>query len=169
MAVPVQLVAFARSRRARTDQGPLSGIIEHNPVFGGRWGRGSPSPALCEGGKMRRPVTAFGQATCTDAVSQDVELNQLRVGHTIVWCRIVAREVAAVPTRIELLFRLANTEYYAHSGVVAAAGLTLDEYLGVHMPPEAQIIGRFVGATLADTLQVWAYGYYLEGVGEPEG
>jgi len=81
----------------------------------------------------------------------------------------VAREGTNLPTRIELLFRLGVTDYIVESAVPAAANLALSDYLGVHMPPEAQVVARFVGATLGDPLQVWAYGYYLEGAVEAEG
>ena len=117
---------------------------------------------------MRRPVAIRTQVPCTNAVSQDVLCDPLRVDHTIVWRLIVAREGTNLPTYIELLFRLGVTDYLVDSAVPAAANLSVSECLGVHMPPEAQVVARFVGATLRDPLQVWAYGYYLEGAGEPE-
>jgi len=118
---------------------------------------------------VRRPVAIRAEVPCTNAVSQDVLCDPLRVDHTIVWKLIVAREGTNLPTRIELLFRLGVTDYIVESAVPAAANLALSDYLGVHMPPEAQVVARFVGATLGDPLQVWAYGYYLEGAVEAEG
>ena len=118
---------------------------------------------------MRRPVAILAEMPCTDNRSQDVVCDPLRVDHTIVWKLIVAREGTNLPTRIELLFRLGVTDYIVESAVPAAADLALSDYLGVHMPPEAQVVARFIGATLGDPLQVWAYGYYLEGAGEGEG
>jgi len=118
---------------------------------------------------VRRPVAIRTQVPCTNAVSQDVLCDPLRVDHTIVWRLIVAREGTNLPTYIELLFRLGVTDYLVDSAVPAAANLAVSEYLGVHMPPEAQVVARFIGATLGDPLQVWAYGDYLEGAGEGEG
>ena len=111
---------------------------------------------------MRRPVVIMAQVPCTNNVSQDVLCDPLRVDSTIVWRLIVARELTNAPTRIELLFRLGVTDYLVDAAAPAAATMALSEYLGVHMPPEAQVVARFVGATLADSLQVYAYGDYGE-------
>ena len=107
---------------------------------------------------MARPVVVMTQTSCTSAVTQDVVCDPLRVGVPIVWWRIVARDGTAIPTRVELILRLGNTDYILHSGVPAAIGITVDQYLGVLFAPEAQVVARFVGATLGDVLQVTGYG-----------
>lgn len=78
------------------------------------------------------------------------------------WYRITALDRTTDLTRIELLFRRGAQDYVITSQDVAAAAYSVSIEGHIRAPGDFRVGARFVGATAADVLELYAYGEVVE-------
>ena len=95
---------------------------------------------------------------CTNAVSEDVRLDAWPSDLLVRWDRVVMRDLQTANTRMEILLVRGGETYYLASGLPGAVGYTFPLVGPVYAPGDFRLVGRFVGATAGDTLELFAYG-----------
>jgi len=90
--------------------------------------------------------------------SDDLFLDAWGADDNIIWYRITARDYTTDVTRIELLFKRGSSEYVIDSQVITAAALAATIESVLHAPGDFRVGARFVGATLGDVLELYAFG-----------
>ena len=99
---------------------------------------------------------------CTNATSQDVAIDAWPSASLVRWQRIVARDLGNVCTRIELLLKRGSRDYLLTSVVAAAVHTSVAVDGPLLAPGDFRVVARFVGATLTNTLELYAYGEVVE-------
>ena len=80
----------------------------------------------------------------------------------VLWYRITALDRTTDVTRIELLFRRGSEDYVIASQNITAAALDASVAANMHAPGDFRVGARFVGATLGDELEVYAFGELVD-------
>jgi len=105
-----------------------------------------------------KPIVRRLTEVCLNATTQDVTLDAWPSERVIRWQRIVARDLGNVCTRIELLFKRGSREYLLNSAVAAVVQTAIFVEGPIFAPGDFRVVARFVGATLANTLELYAFG-----------
>lgn len=105
-----------------------------------------------------KPIVRRLTELCVNATTQDVALDTWPSERIVRWQRLVARDLGNVCTRIELLFKRGSREYLLISGVAAVVQTAIVVDGPIVAPGDFRVVARFVGATLTDTLELYAYG-----------
>jgi len=101
-----------------------------------------------------RRLTQEGDGSGNDLVVMDT----LPYKEIIHWTGIEARDLTSKCTRIDLLLLQSRTEYILRSRAVATKENTLSLLEGVYATGEYRVAARFIGASDADDLELYAYG-----------
>lgn len=111
---------------------------------------------------IAKPIVRRLTELCTNATSQDVVLDAWPSEVKVRWQRLVARDLANVCTRIELLFKRGSREYLLNSAVAAVVHTSVAVDGPLIVPGDFRVCARFVGATLTNNLEIYAFGDVLD-------
>lgn len=104
------------------------------------------------------PIIRRLTVLCNTIVSQDVIIDAWPSQRLVLWQHIVAGNLTTAGTRIEILLRRGSREYLLHRAVAPNANTSV-EVSGLFLAPgDFRVVGRFLGAAVGDTLELYAYG-----------
>lgn len=113
---------------------------------------------------IMKPIVRRLTVLCVNATSQDVVIDAWPSEKMIRWSRMVARDLDNVCTRIEILLKRGSRDYLLNSGVAAVVHTALVMDTPIVAPGDFRVAARFVGATLTDTLELYAFGDVVDDV-----
>lgn len=111
---------------------------------------------------IMKPIVRRLTVLCTDATSQDVVIDAWPAEVKVRWQRITARDLGNVCTRIEILFKRGSRDYMLQSTVAAVVHTAVSVDGPIFVPGDFRVCARFVGATLANTLELYAFGDVID-------
>lgn len=97
-------------------------------------------------------------ALCTSGTSQDVQLDAWPYDICILWERVVGIDVDNTTTLTLVGLKRGGEFYVARAATPGAAGRSIHTVAGVEATGEYVPCARFEGATVGDTLQLFAFG-----------
>ena len=106
-----------------------------------------------------RSIVSSVSGVSTGGAYDDLNIDKRTVEEDVVWTHLAARDVTTAPTSIGLYLRQGSSMYLLKEANPVTANLAVDVSPGVHVPGDWQPVARFTGATLADVLELYAYGY----------
>lgn len=105
-----------------------------------------------------QPIVRRLTNVCTTIVSQDVSIDAWPSQRLVCWQHIVAANLTTAGTRIEILLKRGSRDYLLHRAVAPNVNTSVEIGGLFVVPGDFRVVGRFLGAAVGDTLELYAYG-----------
>ena len=102
------------------------------------------------------------QEVCSNATAQVVEAKPMHTVPRIRWTHIAARDLTNTPTAVEVGFMLAESRFVVKCTAPGAVHRTVEQSLVLTLAGSWVPYARFLGATSADQLELYAYGQAVD-------
>jgi len=102
------------------------------------------------------------QEVCSNATAQIVKAKPMYTAQRIRWTDIAARDVTSSPTAVEVGFMVSDSRFVVKCAAPGAAHRTVEQSIDLTLSGSWVPFARFLGATSADQLELYAYGQAVD-------